>query len=345
MHPPYRLSNMRNLAGTLAALLLCASCAATEQPEIVAATPGSGSRGCSADGAFSDLTYGMPTYDYDRQETLDGLIDSADLIIQGAVIKAEWISPGPGVMGWTVLTIVDPSPLSSTDEALGQEITISYGSGDEGNLHPLTTPKIIDPPAEVIAFMGPGNFNGHREVLLQGVLLRCSDEQILSIIEPLPRDAASFDFFELVDTLYSKVPPPEPRPNGPTRSIPYRLLAEDLAEGMPWSTGIVTPNTPGIDANWDTEVVFEFNPAESGSCPFGLMEDLRFDELNRVLFPVVPLAEDYEECTDDANPHLIRVAIQRDDLPTEDFSLWVNDAEPPSGVVDGVTQVKLADID
>ena len=332
-------SSMRLLVTTLVVLLVGGSCAATEPVDSVAGSPsGSSAAECRSDDRLSDLAYGMPTFDYDRQETLSGLLDQAHEVLQGVVIAAGWADDQ------TFLTIADVSPIGASSIDPGSTLTVGYLSSTGGEPHPLATPVTFTEPVEVLVFLGEDSFQGHREVLLQGLLLRCDDETLWSVIEPVPQDVADMGFWELVDTTHAKVPPVPPRPAGPTRSIPYRLLVEDLAEGQPWSTAIVAPDTPGIDADWETEVVFEFNLAESGSCPFGQMEDLRFDQLNDTLFPVVPLADDFDACTDDANPHLIRVAVKRSDLPEDDFLLWVNEAEPPSGVVEGVTEVKVGEL-
>ncbi len=129
-----------------------------------------------------------------------------------------------------------------------------------------------------------------------------------------------------------------------TKQIPHRVLADGLDIGSPWSTEVVTDErtlaaiSPDVDAvDFEDEVVFALNPAESGSCPFGPLEGLEFETINRVLYPVVPLAEDFDACTDDDNPHLILVAVAKADLPPAPFEVWVNGDDPPKGVASGVS--------
>lgn len=132
--------------------------------------------------------------------------------------------------------------------------------------------------------------------------------------------------------------------SGEPREIPARVIAEDISAGEPWTTSRLTSPrelellAPDGEADWDTEVVFAFTLAESSSCPFGTVDRVEYSEPDQRLYPVVPLAEDTDACTDDANPHTVVIAIAWDDLPEGEFSIWVDGDEPPSGVVDGETR-------
>lgn len=126
------------------------------------------------------------------------------------------------------------------------------------------------------------------------------------------------------------------------RSIPYRLLAEDLAVGSPWSTARLTSDelwSLAVDAEIDdeNEVFFRFTLAESSSCPFGELTDLEFFAGDARLYPVVETTDDGGECSSDAKPHTIVVAVARENLPAGGFSLWVERDDPPAGVADGQT--------
>ena len=136
------------------------------------------------------------------------------------------------------------------------------------------------------------------------------------------------------------------------RVIQHRLLGEDISAGEPWTTSrLTTPREVellmpgGAEVDWDNEVVFAFMLAESGSCPFGEVERVEFSEPDLRMYPVVPLAEDFDACTDDANPHTIVVAIARNDLPEGEFSIWVDGEEPPPGVVEDVTRLAAGELD
>lgn len=137
--------------------------------------------------------------------------------------------------------------------------------------------------------------------------------------------------------------------------VPHRVLADGLDVGAPWTTRNVSsdgeleeifrafPLESG-QIDWQREVVFVFTLAESGSCPFGDLQGLRFSEPHLRLYPVVELAGDFEACTADANPHTVVVSVDRTDLPEGDFSLWVEAEDPPVGVRDGVTYVAAGEL-
>ena len=250
-----------------------------------------------------------------------------------------------------MITLGDYGPMTpaSPDVPVGARFEIG-AVGDDGEPHPLVDPIEFPAQTQFIAFadLDP-NDSSLLHLHPQGLHLRCENadatsDSVETILESLPADAPALDFFGLVDTVTAVAPAKPPRPAGDITEIPHRVLADGLDTGQPWSTQVITepevlaalaPDLGPVD--FDAEVVFALNPAESGSCPFGPVEGLSFDKGNRVLFPVVPLAEDFEACTGDANAHLIVVAVAKADLPEAPFDVWVNGAEPPSGVVDGVS--------
>lgn len=125
---------------------------------------------------------------------------------------------------------------------------------------------------------------------------------------------------------------------GESVSIPHRVLVDgaDDESQEPWSTGVLSDDqvwavNPDAEVS-DAEVFFGFWLAESSSCPFGPTVDLRYDVEFQVLFPVVPLADGVgPDCEDDANPHLVVVAVARDDLPPGPMALWIDGGEPGEG--------------
>ena len=93
-------------------------------------------------------------------------------------------------------------------------------------------------------------------------------------------------------------------------------------------------SAPLGDVNFATEVVLVFNPPESSSCPYEPITSLRHDSSQNLVYPVVPTKGDGSDCTANAGQHRIVVAVQRADLPSGDFQLWINS---PPGRPQGIT--------
>lgn len=139
--------------------------------------------------------------------------------------------------------------------------------------------------------------------------------------------------------------------------LEYRLLADDLVFGQPWTTQLATSPrdlpppvqnaglNPDSEVDWDHEVVFIFVLAESSSCPYASAEGLEFSNPDQRLYPVVPIEGAPTACTGDAQPYGLVVAVDRSDLPDTPFDLWVEPDDPPQGVVDGVTRVVASDLE
>ena len=320
-----------------------------------AEAPQAGLEGESCNGVES-LRTGLPLFDYDRAETLEELVAAVDVVLSGTLDSAVWspidgADPGEGSIA---ITPSEYGALTPASPEISQAVEFEiFAIGDDGDPHPLIDPLVFPAQTQFIAFadVDPADPN-LLQLHPQGLYLRCessdptADSTIEAILEPLPADASTLSFFELVDTVSAVAPPKPPRPVGDVIEVPHRVLADGLGTGEPWSTQVVTDAetlaviTPDVDADavdFESGVVFALNPAESGSCPFGPIEGLEFDTLNRVLYPVVSLAGDFEACTADANPHLILVVVAKADLPEAPFDVWVNGQEPPSGVVDGVS--------
>ena len=92
---------------------------------------------------------------------------------------------------------------------------------------------------------------------------------------------------------------------------------------------------PAID--FSDDVVFYFNPAESGSCRFGPLDGIAHDPVTGRLFPLLPGVDPGTgefgggTCTADANPHTIMVQVGRSDLPSTGFVVWVDNSDPAPG--------------
>jgi len=125
--------------------------------------------------------------------------------------------------------------------------------------------------------------------------------------------------------------------------IPFRALADALAVGAPWTTRLISSPEElstlvvGAEVDWEQEVVFMFTLAESGSCPNGPLVRMEYSATSARLYPLVEVTDQSGDCTSDANPRSIIVAIPRHALPTGAFSIWVEGGDPPEGGTVGPT--------
>lgn len=155
----------------------------------------------------------------------------------------------------------------------------------------------------------------------------------------------------------STTEPDDGAPDGGTGvEIPSRTLLDGQPSGDTWTVSVV--NTPDeLDDLWAelevdldmepvdfaTSVVIHFGPAASSSCPFGPLLAVRHDPDSGYLYPDLPV-EGGPDCTDDANPHAVVVAIDRADLPDEAFTIWVANDEPPPGVAGAEIRVEAGEL-
>ena len=146
--------------------------------------------------------------------------------------------------------------------------------------------------------------------------------------------------------------------------VDHVVLVDGEAVGEPWTTGVAETTdeltelwkelglqgaAPSVD--FTDDVVFYFNPAESGSCRFGPLDGVAHDPATGRVFPVLPYEDPATDvidgeriCTSDANPHAILVEIARSDLPSADFVVWVNNFDPPAMVLNRVTRVAAGEL-
>lgn len=123
--------------------------------------------------------------------------------------------------------------------------------------------------------------------------------------------------------------------------IPFTLLAEGGSVGEPYTVQVAKTDVEfeelGLqgDVDLETQVVFAFTLAESGSpnCALQPMTGLSFDNPHSRLYPEVALLGDTgsgeTSCTADANPHQIVVAVNRTDLPKTSFSAGISPGDAP----------------
>ncbi len=145
---------------------------------------------------------------------------------------------------------------------------------------------------------------------------------------------------------------PEPR-----RPVPYRLLAEALPIGDPYTTAVISDAATYVaiaagagldpaDVDFDTEVVFVFNLAESSTpaCAFLPVMDLLFDETEQHLYPLALRIDPKSMCVSIWSPYQIIFGVSRDVLPQGDFSIGVDEREPGGCCDDGVTFVAAGEL-
>jgi len=142
-------------------------------------------------------------------------------------------------------------------------------------------------------------------------------------------------------------------------ALPYRLLVEGAAVGDVYVTAVAA-SAAEFDALWsglglvgrppevdfESSVVFYFGAVESGSCPLGPIEGLRYNAGEQKIYPEIPVIvpSGTNGCTDDANRHAVLVAVDRVDLPPDGFSLWISADDPPDCCGDGVTFVAAGEL-
>lgn len=155
----------------------------------------------------------------------------------------------------------------------------------------------------------------------------------------------------------STTEPDDEAPDGATGvEIPSQLLLDGHPSGGTWTVS-VADTTEQLDAllavlevdldmepiDFTTSVVIHFGPAASSSCPFGPLVAVRHDPATGYLYPDLPV-EGGPDCTDDANPHAVVVAIDRADLPHESFTIWVSNSTPPAGVAGAEIRVGAGEL-
>lgn len=315
------------------------------------------------------LQSGLPTYDYDPAPSLAALIEQSEVVVAGTLMSAERVvgvvDEESGDESWTLILTAEHEELYAADSSLEElfgadrSFVVNSNWAQRDVIDPLAEPVEFDSAqTRFVAFLRrTQNPAAPWSVLIQGLHVGCGAQQMRSVIEPLPAGlSGSAD--EMTEAIVAIVDPQVPRDDANYRSIPYRLLVEDVAAGDPYSvrhiedSGQVRPEVGDISLDLENSVVFEFVLAESGTCDLGPLERLEFDRVNRVLYPVLRnVGDQNRDCTSDANPHLILVAVPRRDLPTGEFSIavsedgWPGEFMPLTFTAGQLTRVGPEDVD
>lgn len=292
------------------------------------------------------LQSGMPTYDYDPAPSLEALIQQSDIVITGTLasaVRVDGVDDGSGGESWTLIRTGEHQELYVGDPAVAGEFAadrsfiVSSKWAQRDVADPLAEPVNFEPAqTRFVAFLRRTQIaKAPWSVVIQGLHVGCGSGPVQSVMEPLPIDEpGSAD--DLTNAVLAIVDPQIQRDEANYESVPYRLLVEDIAIGDPYTVRRVTdfgylPSQVGdFGVDLDSEVFFEFVLAESGSCDLGSIERLEFNKTSRILYPVLTQRRpESADCTADANPHLILVAIARSDLPTGAFSIAMSETGWP----------------
>ncbi len=302
------------------------------------------------------LATGLPSYDYEPSMTLDELVATTDVVVTGTLASAIRVA------GETNNEELEPIDTAFTQmEAAEWEVLSAAAEGDveddadiflmdswwagPGDDDPLGAEVTFETEVRYLAFLHRHEAWPALAVDVQGLVIGCGDDPVVPVTDPLPADTAGRSIDELIALLSDEGSTSSPTTGrGESVSIAHRILADGVADESrePWSTARLQPEEigsidPSIELDEESEVFFGFWLAESGSCPYGPMNDLRYDLEFQVIYPDVPLAGGKgQDCEDDANAHLIMVAVPRSELPEGNLALWVDGEEPKPSMTDNM---------
>lgn len=172
-----------------------------------------------------------------------------------------------------------------------------------------------------------------------------------AVIEVSRQDADGW-FVSSVTTCEDAVPVDR---SGAASGLPHRVLVEGPSVGDVYVTDLAASGEdfnalwsrlglagPVPEVDFASSVVLYFGAVESGSCPLGKVEALMLDEGKRRVYPAIPMAggdSAVDVCTDDAGLHAVLIEVDRTDLPDGEFSIWIDESDPPACCTEGVTVV------
>jgi len=116
------------------------------------------------------------------------------------------------------------------------------------------------------------------------------------------------------------------------------VLAEDFA-GPEGVTFVVSNRTAYVSLladiglgesqvpvpDFDRSVAIYFGTTRGSACEGEYAYEVYYRKFDRRLYPLKTLVSGEGGCTDDANAHGLLVAIPKDALPAEEFTIWVSD--------------------
>ena len=288
----------------------------------------------SAEQVADVLQIGLPLFDYEPAPDIESLVDTSDLVITGTLrstIRVENTNVNAtGNDLWTRVRVEeaiayerDSRDAQDTFAEFEEEWRFMLPSGGEA-----TVGERVFFESGVTRFIAFLNRSGIPSapwtVGPQGLHVWCRGDSVVeSVIDSVPIGASySPDEFERAIIAIE-----DPVPTADLIDIPARLIAEDLAVGEQFGNRFVrdvadvNPAVGEFEIDLANEVLLEFVMSESGTCPLGPFETLQFDRNGQTLFPRFADVEYEGGCTSDANPHLVLLAVPREDLPVGVFAI------------------------
>ncbi len=348
----------------LAVAVVIASCGSSTVQTGAGSTPGERPTQCeNAEGIADLLGSGLPLFDYDPATDVADLVAQTDVVITGtldSVVRVESNNSNVSAGSEFLTAIHAPDPIAYGDPDdqfltdFGDQQRFFIGSDWTGGDDPLAEDVLFDyGRTRFVAFLtSTGDASFPWAFGPQGLHVWCSgDDEVQSVIDAVPI-GSTIDPSTFEQAIVEVV---EPTQEFDFVDISARVIADDFRAGETWTARLVesvnninpalTITDPDLDLSGirDDEVLFEFVMAESGSCPLGPFETLRFDQLSRVLVPTFEQVQSPgDTCTADANPHLLLVAVAREDLPTSDFSIATSTSQPSGFDPVPISAVELA---
>ncbi len=338
------ISRFRTLLAVSAAVAVAGAGCGGGEAVVTAGSDGAIGCGGGVQPIVDLLAEGIPAYDYDPFDSLEELIEASDEIVVGTLRSAQRIpvESGDGSERW--VTRVEPaeaSSIKSTAEPFTEPFSYDSFWGRQDESDPLGRPVVFDEPqVRFVAFLNHGGpvFSPH----IQGFAVGCHEgEPAAPVVDPIP-GAQGMTIEELALTV--AIEAGTTTANGSTATgdvvtIPHRLAVEDLDYGSPYTTRRLTAEevwavAPDFELDPDSEVFFEFNIPESGGCDAGRLERIEYNAATGRVYPVLQGAEAERSCRLDARPHVVIVAIVRQDLPDAPLTLWVGPGDPIDDIPD-----------
>ena len=287
------------------------------------------------------LRTGIPTYDYDPFTDLPELIAASDEIVSGTLLTAQRVeveeSEDPDGRDMIVVQPAEAMALQPDSSFNFEPFTYDAVWAQRDQPDPLADPVSFDPArVRFIAFLWQTDAGLIPHI--QGLALSCDrDLAAVSVLDP-PPGTEGMTIDEIEAAVLDVTDPPPPTANVIT--VPHRLLVEDLDYGDAYTTTRLTAEqvwevAPDAEVDVDNEVFLEFNLVESSTCPNGPLDRIEFNPDTARLYPVLEDDEHESDCTDDDTPHVIIVAITRQDLPAVAFTATTGATDNIGGLDDG----------